>query len=159
MKGEVLDYSVEANRGIISGSDGARYSFEGKEWKAGELPQPGTTVDFEARGEQALAVYKPASLATTGQAAPATATKSNVAAGLFAILLGGLGIHKFYLGYVGPGLLYLLMNTIGWVVTIFLLGIPNAILGVMALIEGIIYLTKSQEEFEQTYVVGRRPWF
>jgi hypothetical protein len=44
-------------------------------------------------------------------------------------------------------------------VTIFLLGLPNAALEIIALIEGIIYLTKSDEEFEQTYVVGKKPWF
>lgn len=86
-------------------------------------------------------------------------SKNKIAAGLLAIFLGGLGIHKFYLGYIGPGLVFLLTNTIGWFVTIFLLGLPNFALGIIALIEGIIYLTKPDEEFEQTYVVGRKPWF
>jgi len=43
--------------------------------------------------------------------------------------------------------------------TVFLLGIPNLVLGVIAFIEGIIYLTKSDEEFEQTYVVEKKQWF
>ena len=60
--------------------------------------------------------------------------KNRVTAGLLAILLGGLGIHKFYLGKTGTGILYLLF---------FWTGIP-AIIG---LIEGIIMLTQSDEEF------------
>lgn len=64
--------------------------------------------------------------------------KSKVAAALFAILLGGLGIHKFYLGRVGWGILYILFC---WTL------IP-AILG---LIEGIIYLTMSDEAFARKY--------
>ena len=64
----------------------------------------------------------------------AESEKSKVAAGVFALVLGGLGIHKFYMGKVGQGLLYLLFS---WT------GIP-AIIG---LIEGIIYLTESDEKF------------
>ena len=60
--------------------------------------------------------------------------KSRVAAGLFGILLGGLGIHKFYMGKIGVGLIYILFC---WT------GIP-AIIG---LVEGILYLTVSDEKF------------
>ena len=66
---------------------------------------------------------------------------NRVAAALFAILLGGLGIHKFYLGQVAMGVVYLLLC---WTF------IP-AILG---LIEGIIYLTMSNEEFNSRYGGG-----
>jgi TM2 domain-containing membrane protein YozV len=82
-----------------------------------------------------------------------------VAAGLLAIFLGGFGIHKFYLGFTGPGLVFLLVNTIGWVVTWAMLGLPNIALGIIALVEGIIYLTKTDEDFEQTYVVQKKQWF
>ncbi|WP_413702474.1 hypothetical protein ACLKMH_16425 [Psychromonas sp. KJ10-10] len=40
-----------------------------------------------------------------------------------------------------------------------LLGIPSMIIGVIAFIEFIMYLTKSDEEFEQIYVQGNKPWF
>lgn len=60
--------------------------------------------------------------------------KNRVTAGLLAILLGGIGVHKFYLGKTAIGLVYLLFC---WT------GIP-AIIG---LVEGIIYLTQSDEEF------------
>ena len=115
-------------------------------------------VDFESQGANAVSIYR-ALGGGGGGGGGAAGEKSKVAAGLLAIFLGGLGIHKFYLGYTGPALVYLLTNTIGWVVTIWLLGLPNAALGIIALIEGVIYLTMSDEDFEQTYVVGRKDWF
>jgi TM2 domain-containing membrane protein YozV len=97
--------------------------------------------------------------ADAGYHCTSTSSKNKVAAGLLAIFLGSLGIHKFYLGFTGPGLVYLLINTIGFAITWVLLCIPNIILGIIALIEGIIYLTKSDEEFEQLYVVQKKKWF
>ena len=61
-----------------------------------------------------------------------------IVAALFAILLGSFGIHKFYLGQIGWGVVYIVFS---WT------GIP-AIVGV---IEGIIYLTYSDEEFNIRY--------
>ena len=66
---------------------------------------------------------------------PAWPVKSKTAAGVLALLLGGIGIHKFYLGKVGMGIVYILFC---WT------GIP-AILG---LIEGIVYLCSSDENFQ-----------
>ena len=92
-------------------------------------------------------------------AGAAPGTKSKTTAGVLALLLGGLGIHKFYLGFTGPALVYLLVNTIGWLVTWMLLWIPHIILGLMAFVEGILYLTKSDQEFEELYVVQKKKWF
>ena len=61
-----------------------------------------------------------------------------VVAGIFGILLGGFGIHKFYLGKVGQGILYLLFC---WTI------IPS----IIGLIEGIRYLVMSEEEFAKKY--------
>lgn len=154
MKGQVLDFSVQSNSGIISGSDGSRYTFVGAEWKDDRVPARGMSVDFEANGSQATAVYRVAGASGTG-----SESKNKVAAGLLAIFLGGFGIHKFYLGFTGPGLVFLLVNTIGWVVTWAMLGLPNIALGIVALVEGLIYLTKTDEDFEQTYVVQKKQWF
>jgi TM2 domain-containing membrane protein YozV len=82
----------------------------------------------------------------------ASRASTKLAAGICGILLGSLGIHKFVLGYTGPGLILLL-------VTILTCGIAGAITGIIGLIEGIIYLTKSDEEFVRTYVDGRKEWF
>jgi TM2 domain-containing membrane protein YozV len=152
MKGQILEYSVQNNSGVISGTDGARYYFSGAEWKATATPARGMMVDFEADGNQAKAVY-------TAIGSASSSSKNKTTAGILALLLGGLGIHKFYLGYTGAGLVYLLVNTIGFAVTWLLLFTPNMALGIIALVEGIIYLTKSDEEFEQTYVVNKRTWF
>lgn len=88
--------------------------------------------------------------------AQVSGAKSKVAAGLLAIFLGGLGIHKFYLGYTKEAVIMLLVSIIGGIITV---GIASGIVGIIALVEGIIYLTKSDEEFEATYVEGHKGWF
>lgn len=75
-----------------------------------------------------------------------------IAAGVCGILLGYLGIHKFVLGYKAEGLIMLL-------VTIFTCGFAGIVFGIIGLIEGILYLTKSDEEFVDKYVVNKRGWF
>ena len=77
-------------------------------------------------------------------------TKSKIAAGIFGILLGLLGIHKFYLGYVGAGIVHLVLT---------ILIITSPISSIIGLIEGILYLVKSDEEFHETYVANKRAWF
>ena len=76
-----------------------------------------------------------------------TKSEKKLIAGIFAILLGGLGVHKFYLGYTKEGVIQLL------------LGLACGIGSVIGLIEGILYLTKTDEEFDATYVEGQKPWF
>ena len=83
---------------------------------------------------------------------PSAAGSKKIAAGICGILLGGLGIHKFILGFVGPGLILLLS-------TVLTCGMAAAVTHIIGLIEGIIYLTKSDEEFYRTYIVERRQWF
>ena len=77
-------------------------------------------------------------------------TKSKITAGILGILLGALGIHKFYLGYTVAGIVHL-------VLTILIVTAP--ISGIIGLIEGILYLVKSDEEFHDTYVANKRAWF
>lgn len=89
-------------------------------------------------------------------AAPADASSKKLAAGLCGILLGALGIHKFVLGYTKEGLIMLLVSIPGALVTC---GASAAVMGVIGLVEGIIYLTKSDAEFHRTYMVGRKGWF
>lgn len=81
-------------------------------------------------------------------------------AGILAIVLGSLGIHKFILGYNKEGIILLVATLIGYATSC--LGVGVFILmatGIVGLIEGIIYLTKSDEEFYNTYQVGQKPWF
>lgn len=78
--------------------------------------------------------------------------KNKIVAGLLAILLGSLGIHKFYLGYTSTGIIMLL-------VTLLTLGIGAVVMAIISLVEGIMYLTKNDYEFYQTYEVGQKKWF
>ena len=78
--------------------------------------------------------------------------KNRIAAGILAILLGGLGIHKFYLGYTSTGVIMLL-------VTLFTFGIGAIVMGVISLVEGILYLTKSDYEFYEVYELNQKKWF
>lgn len=89
-------------------------------------------------------------------AQPVVSTKDHVAAGLLAIFLGWLGIHKFYLGYNTAGFIMLGVSILGGILT---LSLASWVIWVIAIIEGIMYFTKSQTEFEQTYVLRRREWF
>ncbi len=82
--------------------------------------------------------------------------KSKIAAGLFALFFGSLGVHKFYLGYTRDGVITLLVTIIGGILTV---GIASFVMGMIGLIEGILYLTKSDEDFKNTYVINKRPWF
>lgn len=158
MRGQVLSYSPESGSGLISGSDGKRYSFKGTEYHGSVLAiRPGQEVDFEAHEDgTATAVFPVAPAYTAAPAAPAYAgvpgTKSKVAAGLLAIFLGSFGIHKFYLGYSTAGIIMLL-------VTLLTCFFGSIIMGPIALIEGIIYLTKTDAEFEEIYVRRQQQWF
>jgi TM2 domain-containing membrane protein YozV len=78
-----------------------------------------------------------------------------VAAAILAFFLGAFGAHKFFLGYNKQGVIMLLVFIFGFI----LLGVPSIIIGVIAFVEFIIYLTKSNDEFEQIYVTGSKPWF
>lgn len=83
-----------------------------------------------------------------------------ILAGILAIILGSLGIHKFILGYQKEGFILLAVTLVGWVLTCVGVGIFLVwITGLIGLIEGIIYLTKSDEEFYNTYQAGQKPWF
>ncbi|MBG1263236.1 TM2 domain-containing protein [Nostoc commune] len=83
---------------------------------------------------------------------PSDGNSKKIAAGICAILLGALGIHKFILGYTTEGLIMLL-------VTILTFGFGGAIMGIIGLVEGIIYLTKTDEEFLNAYIVEKKGWF
>jgi TM2 domain-containing membrane protein YozV len=78
---------------------------------------------------------------------PATSEPSKrTMAGILAIVLGAFGAHRFYLGDTTGGLIRIATN-------LLCLG------GVIGLIEGIIYLTKTDADFHQTYIVEKKAWF
>jgi len=83
-----------------------------------------------------------------------------VLAGILAIFFGQLGVHKFVLGYQKEGLIMLITTIVGYILFCVAIGVfVVAITGLIGLIEGIVYLTKTDEEFYATYQVGKKPWF
>lgn len=82
--------------------------------------------------------------------------KSKVAAGLLGLFLGWLGAHKFYLGYSKEGVIMLLVSVLGGIATC---GVATGVISMIGFIEGIIYLTKSDEEFDRLYAQGHQGWF
>ncbi|HAH54725.1 MAG TPA: hypothetical protein DCM02_05415 [Flavobacterium sp.] len=71
-----------------------------------------------------------------------------ILAGIFALVLGTLGVHKFILGYTKEGIIQLIIGIC-----------TCGVAGIISFIEGIIYLVKTDEEFYQTYQANKKGWF
>jgi TM2 domain-containing membrane protein YozV len=149
----------------IVGADGRQYgpisADQVRQWLREGRANAQTLVQFEGSTDwKALSSYPefavdiplnapPPLYATRGSSDRAS---NKIAAGVCGILLGSLGVHKFILGYTGAGLIMLL-------VTLVTCGLAGVVMHVIGLVEGIIYLTKSDEEFVRLYVDGRKEWF
>jgi TM2 domain-containing membrane protein YozV len=79
-------------------------------------------------------------------------SNKKLAAGLTAIFLGAFGVHKFILGYTRPAVIML-------VVSLLTCGIGYVVFQVIGIIEGIIYLTKTNSQFEAEYLDSQKDWF
>jgi TM2 domain-containing membrane protein YozV len=79
---------------------------------------------------------------------PAPADSKRMVCGILGILVGGLGIHRFMLG-----------DTTGGIIRIVITLVTCGAGSIIGLIEGIIYLTKTDQDFYQTYIVGKKGWF
>ena len=167
-RGRILEPPTFSRPGIVLGEDGNRYNLLLSEWRESAAPDRGNVVDYEINEDgQAVSVYLDPSYAPTPAAVPYHAptpatvyTKSKVAAALLAFFLGMLGVHKFYLGYGTQGVILLIATIIGWATAILFVGFIILIaVAVVCLIEFVIYLTKSDEDFHRIYVENRKPWF
>ena len=148
----------------IIGADGQPYgpvnADQLRRWVAEHRVNAQTLVQIEGSPEwRALASFQ--EFASDLKAAPPTIAppysganraSNKIPAGICGILLGSLGVHKFILGYTGAGLIMLL-------VTLLSCFILSPLMGLIGLIEGIIYLCKPDEEFVRVYVDGRKEWF
>ena len=67
-----------------------------------------------------------------------------IVAGILAIVAGGFGVHRFYLGDTTGGILRIVLCC--------------GVSGILTIIEGIIYLTKTDEQFYQEYIVNKKAW-
>ncbi|HAT19218.1 MAG TPA: hypothetical protein DCS85_03590 [Verrucomicrobiales bacterium] len=125
-----------------------------------ETPSPQDTPPEGAPSEDTPAVSTPSedtpppppeappALAAVPASGQLPGADKKVLAGILGIILGGFGVHKFILGYTQEGIIQI-------VITLVTCGAGS----IVGLIEGIIYLTKSDEEFVATYVEGRKGWF
>lgn len=123
----------------------------------GCVPSNGTkfcsNCGAETKPEQIVCLKCGVALGNITTSPPAsTGDKSRVTAALLGIFLGGIGAHQFYLGHSTSGLIRLGIGIVGLCIML-----PAA--SIIGLIEGIIYLTKSDEEFQRVYVVGGKEWF
>ncbi len=131
MRGAVIQFSIKANQGFISGDDGKRYKFSGSDWNLTIAPEQGSRVDFDTDIDKAVSIYEDPT------ASPKlTTTKSRVTAGILSLLLGGFGVQFFYLEAWGWGIVSILL---------FWTYIP----AIAAMILGIRYLLMSDKEFER----------
>lgn len=90
-----------------------------------------------------------------------------IIAGVLALVLGGFGAHKFVLGYTNAAVIMLVTSLVGVMgffggmccTLPFILCIGNIAMSIIGIIEGIMYLTKSDAEFIETYQLDRKEWF
>lgn len=109
---------------------------------------PGSGIKRTGTGE---ANYQ-ASIAEPEYVQQPVKAKDKTIAGLLAIFLGAFGAHKFYLGYTTPAVIMLLIS-------LLTCGFGAFAIQIISIIEGIMYLSKSDEEFEETYVMNQKQWF
>ena len=102
--------------------------------------------------EQPATQVTPPVAPTQGVGGQIPGADKKMLAGILGILIGCLGIHKFVLGYQKEGIIML-------VVTVVTCGLGGMIMGIIGLIEGVMYLTKTDEEFVDTYITNKKPWF
>jgi TM2 domain-containing membrane protein YozV len=123
--------------------------------KCGVRPNDGTAhcqvCGKETQPGAVVCVHCGAQLAASGAQKKAGADKK-IIAGVCGILLGALGVHKFVLGYTPAGIIML-------AITIVTCGALAPVVGIIGLIEGIIYLCKPDDEFVRTYVDNEKQWF
>ena len=82
---------------------------------------------------------------------PNPRASSKIPAGICGVILGGFGVHKFILGYTGSGIIMLLVSVLSC-------GALYPLMHLIGVIEGILYLAKTDDEFVHLYIDGRKEW-
>ncbi len=137
--------------------DKAEEAFDSAKEKASEFASDAKEAasDFADDAKKTASEFTDSAKEAFDNLGNAGGENKKILAGILAIVLGGLGIHKFVLGYQKEGIIMLVVSILGW----FLCGIPSMLVWLVGLVEGIMYLTKSDEEFYNTYQAGNKPWF
>lgn len=125
--------------------DEAKEAFENAKEKASEMAGEAKEAakDFHAGAKETANEMKESWNKATNHG-----ENKKLLAGILAIVIGSLGIHKFVLGYTKEGIIQIVLTFV-----------TCGLAGLIGLIEGIIYLTKSDEEFYEMYQVNKKPWF
>ncbi len=148
MRGQVLGVDPRTGEGLVAGQDGQRYRFAPEDWAHRGEPAIGIEVDFEAANDRALSVFPMPTAPGPRRAVPPTPVaaptndRNKYVAAVMAFVIGTLGIHRFYLGRTGLGIVMLVLSitVIGLVIS-----------APWALIDMIRYLLMSDEEFAGRY--------
>lgn len=166
-KGKAKEFTEEAKESAKEAKEKVKESAKKAKDKAKEFAEDAkdSAKEFaeetkEAAGDFAEGAKKTANEFSEGMKGVTESDNKKILAGILAIILGSLGIHKFILGYQKEGFILLGVTIIGFVLSCVGVGIFMVwITGMIGFIEGIIYLTKSDEDFYNTYQVGKKPWF
>ena len=148
MRGQVLGVDPRTGDGIVAGQDGQRYRFAPEDWAHRGEPAIGIEVDFEAANDRALSVFPMPTAPGPRRAVPPapvpvpTNDRNKHVAAVMAFVVGTLGIHRFYLGRTGSGIVMLVLSI---TVVGLIISAP------WALIDMIRYLMMSDEEFAARY--------
>lgn len=133
MRGTVVHFFVPDSYGYISGDDGNRYEFSGKDWGLTEPPKQGVRVDFGIQGDRAIKIFADPTEILTECKHP----KSRAIASLLSFFLGSFGLQFFYLDLWVWGILSILFC---WTY------IPGIIGGYL----GVKWHRMSDKEFQRT---------
>lgn len=138
MKGQVLDFTIQKNEGVITAENGQRYPFLGIEWKAETSPTRGMLVDFDVdANNHATGIYQALNSVGVNSSSSIHSVKSQKKKStltLLTLFLGTFGAHKFYMGSWGWGIVYIV-------------GLFFFISFIPAIVELIRYILMTDEEF------------
>ena len=151
MSDDNKDLSDDPDDMIGDAKEGAKKAADKVSDKASELADDAKELAGEAK-ETATEFVDSAKEAFNS----ASGENKKVLAGVLGIILGWAGVHKFILGYNKEGGIMLAASIVLYFLTC---GIGTLGVSIIGLVEGIIYLTKSDEEFYNTYQAGKKPWF
>jgi TM2 domain-containing membrane protein YozV len=144
-KEKASDMAGEAKEAAKGFTEEAKEAFEGAKEKASDMAGEAKEAakDFTEDAKETMNDMKESWNDSTNNG-----ENKKLVAGILAILVGSLGIHKFILGYTKEGIIQIILTFV-----------TCGFASIIGLIEGIIYLTKSDEEFYQTYQVNKKGWF